>query len=432
MVWNLKSKIGLWVTIVFLIVVYPNQAFSAQQPLQARLPGYILGGQAELEDGAVLKVHLPEDLGEEGYRYAREVLQTACAAYRQVVFKQGFNRVDYTFASASRLFAYDNDKTIDIYIADVDAPYTLLQPQGGLEYRAKIFIPADREEYQKRYNITHLQLELKASLIHELFHVISYSYNRNMQTAFQGKASLTSKNWDWYNEGLARYFETLVGYRDEFLSSGFRKKCGKAVMVYKGGVNYFLKYPDKPLDERKYDFALFWQYVHQNYGMGKIEEIASKLRDIDPELCSNQEAMQIVARTLGIPLKNLVRNFSLYVYKVSSLPDEREDALEPVAISKLSYGKDEVYNICSFGYGFYEIDLKENLKDIHLEAFNGQKDLTCMLGIRSPFSPSSMPLEFDASGRIKIEARDFPRNSKLIIMLSNPANETIFYQISLN
>lgn len=418
-----KYNIRIWATIIFIIAAYPTQAFSAPPSLQARL-----------EDGVVLKVHIQQGLDKQGYCYARQVLQSACVAYKEIVFKQGFNRPDYTFAKPTEDFVYDRDRTIDIYIANVEAPFALMAPEGPLEYKARIFLPADYKTYQKRYNITNPELELKASVIHELFHIITYTYNRNMQTISQGKVWLTDKRWDWYNEGLARYFETLVGYRDEFLSCGFRKSSGRVTQIYRGGVNYFLRYPDMPLNERKYDFALFWQYVHQKYGMDKIEEISFKFRQINPQVCSNQEAMEIVAQTLDIPLKNLLRNFSLYVYKISSLSAKAENELSPVTISKLSSRKKSTTsNICSFGYDLYEVDLKQNdISCVQLKTLGSQENLNCLIAIRSPFNFVSMPVESDSSGKIKIDTTDFLPNSKLIIMLSNPAEQPIAYRISLN
>ena len=429
----LGYKIGIWAVIILVIAIYPTVPVCADsQPIQARPSSYIVGAQARLEDGTLFKVHLQKNAGEQGHSYAREVLDAACAAYKEIVFKQGFNRPGYTFIQPTELFAYDSDKSIDIYIANVNSPFALLRPQGGLEYKAEIYLPADCKAYQKRYNIKHPKLELKASVAHELLHIIIYSYNRNMQTLSQGKFSLTSQRWDWYTEGLARYFESLAGYNDEYLSSGFRKECGRVVTVYKGGVNYFLEYPDKPLNERKYDFALFWRYLHENYGMDKIEEISSKFRQIDPQSCSNQEAMQMLARTLDTPLGSLLRNFSLYVYKASSVPASSEEGLEPVDISRLSCQRKETHNISSFGFDFYEVDLTKDLQFIQLNSLDGRRDLTCLIGIRSPFNFSSMPAEADASGKITIDAAGLTQNSKMIIMLSNPTNKTIPYRISVN
>ena len=70
------GKIGLWAVIILVVAVYPRQVIADPLAIQTRL-----------EEGVVLKVHLPKDAGEEKYRYAREVLQTACAAYKEVVFK---------------------------------------------------------------------------------------------------------------------------------------------------------------------------------------------------------------------------------------------------------------------------------------------------------------------------------------------------------
>lgn len=416
----IRYKVVLGLIIVLIGGAYPNRIFAAPQSLQA-----------ELADGTILKVHLEEELASQDY--ARQVLQAACAAYEEIVFRQGFNRVGYSFARSDRFFAYDSDRTIDIYLADVPAPAVLIKPAGGLEYKAKILIPADYQEYRQRYKINKPELELQAALMHELVHIITYSYNRNMQSLRQGSSSLTSQPWDWYTEGLARYFETLTGYRDDFLSFGFRERCGREIKVYRGGANYFLSYPDRPLDERKYDFALFWQYLHQNYGMDKIEEISVKFRQVDPKTCSNQEAMQIIAQTLGVSLEELLRNFSLYVYRISSSSDEVENGFRAVTLYKLSGRRIKTSCVSSFGYDFYEIDLnKEGLESIQLKALNGDKGLNCLIGTSSSDGFYVLRPEDNNSGKIKVDVQELPENSKMIIMLSNPTNQTIPYRIYLN
>jgi hypothetical protein len=391
---NLKQKTGLWAIVVVLIMAHLPQARAAsRQPLKA-----------EMEDGVVLKVHLPADLPE-GDDYPQQVLQAACTAYKEIVFHQGFNRQGYTFSSAEELFAYDSDKTIDIYICAVQAPMAWMEFAGDLQYQGKVLIPQDYEAYRQRYNIDQPQVELEASLIHELCHIIVFSYNRNMQTLTQGKTSLTSKRWDWYNEGLARYFETLVGYEDEFLSAGYRRDYGIKTVVYKGGVNYFLKYPDRPLEKRKYDFALFWQYVHRNYGMDKIEQISCEFRKLDPLRCTNYEAMQVIARTLGLPLKELLRDFSLYIYRNSCLPEHQENKLHPVYTSKLSQAVNPPKNINSFGFDFYEIDLPQPPKEVRLKVLGPEQDPDCLV-----------------AGYVTQEG-------KMIMMLANPTDEIISYQV---
>lgn len=415
MSWNLKQKIGLWVAILLIIGAYQTQSLAAPPLLQKRL-----------EDGVMLKVHLKRSLGEEGSYYARRVLQAACQAYQEIVVSQGFDRSGYTFAYPTGLFAYDVDKVIDIYIADVEAPFALVTPVGGLEYKACIYVPQDYQKYRKRYKITQAELELKASLTHELLHIIVFSYNRNMQINLHGRTSFTSHRWDWYTEGLARYFEALSGYQEEFLSSGYRQRHGDKTLVYKGGVNYFLKYPDKALEERKYDFALFWLYLDQKYGMERIEEISVKFRDVDPLLCSNLEAMEIIAQTLGLTVEELWQGFSLYVYQESTLEAE-ENGLEPVAISKLSGHRVRRFSVSSFGLDYYEVDLKGKRRPIQI---NSQKNLNCQAGLSQAKDFSILPVQGNNSDKIKIDPPDLLQNEKLIIMLSNPSDWTVGYRIA--
>ncbi|MBN2097080.1 MAG: hypothetical protein JW714_01225 [Candidatus Omnitrophica bacterium] len=420
---TIKNKIILYVVSTILLAWFTGTAEGVAQTLRQ-----------ELADGVVLNVHTEDTELLEGSNYPQEVLQAACSAYQEIVFNQGFNRQNYTFACASQFFAYDSDQTIDIYLTQVDGPYSLCQPQGGLEYQASIYLPADYNSYRERYNITDFDSELKASLTHELLHIITYSYNRNMETTAQSKNSITSERWDWYTEGLARYFEALVGYRDEFLSSGFRKNVGDKVMVYKGGVNYFLRYPDRPLNERKYDFALFWQYLHRTYGMEKIEQISSQFRAVDPAVCSGQQAMQIIADTLGVELNVLLQDFSLYLFEVSSLPAKKEAGLEAVSITKFLSSRNQRTqdSICSFGFDFYALEVDKGMESISLSTFGRAEDLNCLVGIYSPSAFQAFAATAEDLGRIKIDAREFPQGSKIILMLSNPTNQSISYNITLD
>jgi hypothetical protein len=418
---KLKFKISLCaITFLTLVGLYPSQAFLESQFIQEKLA-----------DGVVLRLHLSKDMDKQRYDYAQDVLQAACAAYREIVFRQGFDRLGYTFASPTNIFAYDSDRTIDIYMEDIDSPYASMTAKDGLEYEAGIYVPIDFKAYRKKYKIDYPQLELKASLTHELLHIVIHAYNRNMQSTLQGKALISAKQWDWYTEGLARYFETLVGYRKAFLSSGFRKKLGKKLMVYKGGVNYFLKYPDRPLSKRKYDFALFWQYLHQNYGMDKIEKISVRFRKVDPLLCSHKQSMQIIAQTVGVSLEELWRDFALYVYKISSLQDEGEGGLRPVYITELSSRKGENYdNICSFGLDYYKIDLqKKSFKSIQISV---PEKLNCVAAVSFAQNFLLIPIDETPSGKKIINTADLPDHSQLIIMLSNPTDKLISYQLTLD
>ncbi|MBN3039360.1 MAG: hypothetical protein JW869_08105 [Candidatus Omnitrophica bacterium] len=418
MVRKLNIYIGLCVTLA-LAALYPGEAYSDQEILLA-----------SVEDGTTFKVYIPEGYGQDVNDYARKVLEAACTGYKEVVFKYGFDRIGYTFSLPQREYAYDIDRVIEIYLADVDSPFALMAPQNDLEYEAKILVPIDYKTYRKKYDIDQPDSELRASLTHELLHIVTHSYNKNMSGSYHAKSSLDCERWDWYTEGLARYFERLAGYDKEFLSSGFRKKSGKKVLVYKGGVNYFLRYPDKPLDERKYDFALFWQFIHTEFGMDKIEKIACKFREVDPAACSNQEAMEIIARTLDIELPVLLQHFSLYVYRVSVM--EAGDELKPVSMYKLYPPESETHTICSFGFDFYEVDLKQGLQSVSLNAVDGWEDLNCLVGVSYLEDFQIVPLNNGYADEIEIDVTDLPKNSKMIIMLSNPSNHEIYYKIKID
>jgi len=417
---NIKYGIVLWIIALFLLPGCPIQAWAQDE--------YI---QEQMQDGVVLKVYLEQGMDQAELDYARNILSAASSAYQDIVFKYGFDRKGFTFSQPTMLFGYDHDQTIEIMLRDVQAPFAFMAPtsKGGLEYQAKVFLPRDYQAYQQRYNITQPALELRASLIHELLHIIIYSYNRNMQTSLTGKVSLTSQNWDWYSEGLARYFEVLVGYREEFLSPGYRHVEDRIVRVYKGGVNYFAKYPDRPLNDRKYDFALFWQYVHKQYGMDKIEEISVRFRDLDPTVCTNQEAMQIVANTLGVDLEQLFRDFSLYVYEASSIAAKKEQGLDPVWVTEMPEEKSNACaSISSFGFDYYEFNLDQ---DLDLVQFRACEDVSVLAMFKQEQGYLVLPIERSGSGNVNIDVSDLPREQKLVVMLSNPTDYTVFYRIRI-
>ena len=195
------------------------------------------------QDGVQVKVHFKDPANEE---FASSVLDAAVSAYQTITDFQGFNSSGYSFASPDYRYAYDPDKTIDVYLGqpedeDIfeelgeknklfkDAPCFDTRQTGSGRYEAMIFLPANYEEFIRNWEKINpsslgkrnVHVDLRGTLIHEMTHVILFYYNHNLDKS--GEAAIPGRHLDWYVEGLARYFETFAGARHDFFSQGFKE-----------------------------------------------------------------------------------------------------------------------------------------------------------------------------------------------------------------
>lgn len=274
------------------------------------------------QDGVAITVHynlmelaLYHSLPEE---YTDAVLQYAAGAYTEIVYNQGFDTPGFTFANPDKYYCYDQDKNIDICITG-DAPYFDIIRGEGKDYDAVILFPADYRGYlakSKPGDISNAKLaeRMKGSLFHEMFHVITYSYNKNIQSwySYHGEKSCY-QGGDWYVEGLARYFETIAGSYDKFFSEGFLKVAADKITISQEGVNYLMEHPYQPLKETRYDCALFWAYIHRSYGMEKIEEISRRFRFIS-RAGINKQISDIMSYVLEKDFREVMREFAVSMY----------------------------------------------------------------------------------------------------------------------
>ncbi len=250
------------------------------------------------QDGVQLKVHFNDPSSEE---FASSVLDAAVSAYQTLTDFEGFNTPGYSFASPNYLYAYDPDRTIDIYLGRAeeeaayeelgvknklfrDAPCFDTRQTGAARYEAMIFLPSNYDEFIRNWEKINpsslgkrnVRVDLRGTLIHEMTHVILFYYNRNLDKT--GESAVPGGHLDWYVEGLARYFETFAGARHDFFSQGFKQTLPDKIRFSRGGSNYFMRYPDQAFTELRYENALFWRFIDTRFGMQSIETMSRRLR----------------------------------------------------------------------------------------------------------------------------------------------------------
>ena len=250
------------------------------------------------QDGVQVKVHFKDPASEE---FASSVLDAAVSAYQTLTDFQGFNSKGYSFSSPDYRYAYDPDKTIDVYLGRPededafeelgeknklfkDAPCFDTRQTGSERYEAMIFLPSNYEEFIRNWEKLNpsslgkrnIHVDLRGTLIHEMTHVILFYYNRNLDKS--GEMAVPGRHLDWYVEGLARYFETFAGARHDFFSQGFKQTLPDKIRFSRGGSNYFMRYPDQAFTELRYENALFWRFIDMRFGMPAIEELSRHLR----------------------------------------------------------------------------------------------------------------------------------------------------------
>lgn len=324
-------------------------------------------------DGASIRVYFTDQLLEEsrqGPTFPKEVLDAAVSAYQIITQSQGFNTDGFSFVSPRRKYAYDPDKTIDIYLGNPDQTQNF--PTHGFNaasfkdapcfdttrvsktgFNAVILLPANYSDFIRNWELINpsplgarnIDVDLRGTLIHEMLHVVLFYYNRNLNKEFDGsKQQAPVKKLDWYVEGLARYFETFAGARHDFYSQGFKQVLPDKIRFSRGGANYFMCYPDQSFMELRYENALFWRFIDTRYGMSSIERLSREFRGVDPE--NFKPALE---RVTGTPFAGLLKEFALAILlKDFELKDDVV-FLKDVAKTKLVYRKRAFY--LKDGYG---------------------------------------------------------------------------------
>lgn len=351
-----------------LTVTGDGNILSAPTPYLSETLGRTLEKVHEnrFRDGASVKVHFTDQILDENNVAAvfpKQVLDAAVIAYQTITQIEGFNTPGFSFVEPDRSYAYDPDKTIDIYLGNSntdnlfkfhgflsqsfrDAPCFDTVRTGEKAYNAVILLPADYREFIKNWErlnpspmgARNINVDLRGTLIHEMLHAILFYYNRNLNHESAEEAVVSTdptsvkKKLDWYVEGLARYFETFAGAKHDFYSQGFRETLPTKIRFSRGGSNYFMRYPDQPFTQLRYENALFWRFIDHQYGMKTIESLSRSFRGVDPS--AFYAALESVTQT---SFRDLLKKFA----RASLLNDFglKEDAvyLKEVARTRLLF-----------------------------------------------------------------------------------------------
>lgn len=288
-------------------------------------------------DGARIKVHYTDQILEaagEQPTLPRDVLDAAVMAYQTITEFLGFDAEGYSFAKPDTSYAYDADRTIDIYlgladgpgafmgkgfdsIAFKDAPCFDTLKVSETRYEAIVLLPANYKQFIRNWEKINpsplgartVDVDLRGTLIHEMLHVIIFYYNKNIDKETREIGDGTNpKKTDWYVEGLARYIETFAGARHDFYSQGFKQTLPDKIRFSRGGSNYFMRYPDQVFTELRYENALFWRYLDHRYGMEAIERISREFR-------GGGKLEAKLVRALDKPFVELIEDFSAAIYE---------------------------------------------------------------------------------------------------------------------
>ena len=319
----------------------------------------------QFQDGVTIKVHFTDQIlkrSQASAYFPKEVLDAAVSAYQTIIEFQGFSTPGYSFASPDKNYAYDPDRTIDIYLGHPEEPTAYLHQGVGnvsfkdapcfdtvkvseKQYQAVILLPANYQEFIKNWEkinpsplgTRNLTVDLRGTLIHEMLHVILFYYNKNLNKDPQVEAAGTdelprSKRIDWYVEGLARYFETLAGARHDFFSQGFKETLPDKIRFSRGGSNYFMRYPDQAFVDLRYENALFWRFIDYRYGMPVIEKLSRDLRRF-PRF-DFKEALE---KATGASFSELLKTFAQSILFRDFGLKEDEAYLKDIAKTRLLY-----------------------------------------------------------------------------------------------
>jgi hypothetical protein len=124
--------------------------------------------QYTFSDGVTIKVHYTDQMMEESINpelFAREVLDAAVSDYQTITVFKGFSADGYSLANPNYQYAYDPDKTIDIFLGDTsektgtihgfnaatfkDAPCFDTVKLSNTTYNTVILIPANYTTFIK-------------------------------------------------------------------------------------------------------------------------------------------------------------------------------------------------------------------------------------------------------------------------------------------
>jgi hypothetical protein len=307
-----------------------------------------------LEDGAKIRVFYDRKILEGAGLsddYARYVLRAAKDAYTLLTVECGFSTPGFSFACPDKTYTFDPDRTIDIFIGDPGSKERFCG-YGGEDFRtayfdprpvdgdpnareAAILFPVNADRLRERaVSTSHADDEgqvIAGTMAHEMSHLVNYYYNKNL------KEASGSRGVGWFVEGFARYVETKTGSRDSFYSRGYVRKVPEGYAYLEEGVNYFMASPNRPLDEMAYDYAIFWSYFDERYGMRKIELLSRRLRGIKGGDSYMRDLQGSFEEVTGSPMTDILAGFAYYVYSKSLDPATRDGNIDGVKHSSVVF-----------------------------------------------------------------------------------------------
>jgi hypothetical protein len=323
------------------------------------------------EDGARVKIHFTDQMLEENGSDAhlpRQAMDAAVNAYQTITQFKGFSSPGFSFAQPDMNYAFDSDRTIDVYLGDPkgadlprrrgfnnlsfkDAPCFDTVRTSEKTYEAVILLPANYSEFIRNWERINpsplgrrnVEVDLRGTLIHEMLHVILFYYNKNLNKDGLPREGASEKA-DWYVEGLARYFETFAGARHDFFSQGFKQMLPDKIRFSRGGTNYFMRYPDQAFTDLRYENALFWRFIDYRFGMERIILLSKSFRgEKDPDFKNSLEL------ATGIPFKELLKTFAMSILFKDFALKEDADFLMNIARTHLIYKHSGFYVRDGFG-----------------------------------------------------------------------------------
>jgi len=302
-------------------------------------------------------------------------------------------------------------------------------------------IPADYQTYLKEAsrqfgysdNID-MSSHLKGALMHEMLHVITFYYNKNLLSWYELNPSTKCyEGGDWYVEGLARYFETLTGFEDNFYSAGFYQRIDdKKVRYMKGGVNWFMRRPDQRFSELEYDFAIFWKYLHQRFGMETIEELSCRLRFAEN---GGRDTSMLIEQATGIPFPEAIRGFAKFVWDAAG----KDRNIEPVASCNLIFNGrplNKQGDVNSWATDYYHIAMRPSLV-FNINKISSSGDISTQVGLVTDqgfivVGNSGIKGRFDLEQIVRENHIDAAKIKEIVIMVSNVSPAMVKYELSLD
>ncbi len=337
--------------------------------------------EARFRDGAAVRVHYTDQiLAESGAssQFPKQVVDACVIAYQTITQHEGFGAEGYSLAKPDTSYAFDPDKTVDVYLGNAaqnnqflfhsfsnlsyrDAPCFDTVKISDTAYQSVILLPANYREFIQNWE--HLNpsslgerntnIDLRGTLIHEMLHVVLFYYNKNLNRE-SGETvnpidpknqAPRKKHLDWYVEGLARYFETFAGARHDFYSQGFRETLPDKIRFSRGGSNYFMRYPDQPFTELRYENALFWRFIDYQFGMASIESLSRSFRDD----AAPENFHRALERSTQTAFDEILRRFSLAALLNDFGLKDDAGYLKEVARTKLIYKNGLFYLVDGHG-----------------------------------------------------------------------------------